>query len=985
MTSVMRVARGCAMLLALAAVAVAGQQKVDMKTAVDLYDQQEYEAAQEILLKLDVEKLSDAEKSEREQMLKLLPEAIAGSKKASQDKADADRAMSLGDLDGAEKLYVAVTRNNYARPALRESAAQALEQVAEKRRLTANSAAARPADEPAGEVVVMRTMAQDPAGQPVDGSAPPPQTIVSEMQSRDALLWQRAEAVLDDMARRSREAADRGDWNQAYQFYGFAEQAIESAKPYAEPVSRYEAARVRLNTLKADLDDRQQAAQRIAADEERAEVERRIREREELYARQKQEQIERLFEEAQQFRREQRLAEAVHVLREILLLDPGNEKAQNQLEIYQDFESLMDQKDIETDADRESRNALVKAQEAKIAWDYNMLYPKNWLEITARRQGAGVGRLSGSDEDRELERSLTETIEVNWESLPLETAVEYLKEDRRVNISVEWDDLAAAGIDRDKPISMSFTKVKFGRVLRELVDQVSSDTPVQYRIVDGVIRIATKERLDREKFTQIYDVRDLIVAIPRFLNAPTIDQNAVLNNASTSVFSGGRNSLFADAPGDEGTDSVEHNGIGDPKEIAKLLDVVRSSVAPDSWRETGTGDGSLRELNGNIIVYNTSDAHQQVSDLLRQLRESRALQIAMETRFLTLSNNYLEEIGVDLDFVLNQGSAEFDRAFSTANGVPTPLFDPYSGAPLLLPRQYGAAGVTPAVPPFGVPLTPGQALLQPYGNVASVPYGTGIPPQFNNTTPIPITNGSATLTNPRNLNTGVPNSWAERAGLNPAFNLTGTYLDNLQVDFLIRATQANQRSTIVQAPRLMMFNGQRANISVGRNQQYVSSVRPQLAEGVVGYTPIPANAFSGTSLDVEGVISADRKYVTVTVRTAQLKEPRFTDYQVTQASGNSPGVFIRLLDQETTSINTTVSIPDGGTVLMGGIKQVGEIEVEAGVPVLSKIPVLKRAFTNSTTVKDTQTILILMKTSIIIQKEAEDEAFPTMTDTEFGS
>ena len=551
---------------------------------------------------------------------------------------------------------------------------------------------------------------------------------------------------------------------------------------------------------------------------------------------------------------------------------------------------------------------------------------------------------------------------------------------------MDWSDLEAVGIQRDKPVSLSFTRIALGRVLKEIVDQVSQDAPIAYRIVDGVVRIATRDKLDNEKYALLYDVRDLIVSIPRFVNAPKVDQTAIVNNASLFGGASSRNSLFADGDGRmPEDDNVEHTGIGDPREIARLLDVIRSVVAPDSWRETGTGDGSLRELNGNIVVYNTSDAHQQVSNLLRQLRESRALQVAIETRFLTVSNNYLEEIGVDIDFVLNSATADFDRAFTSgAGGVPVPLFDPYSGAPLLIPRGSSSAGFLPAIPPVGVPLTPGRAILQPYGNVASVPQTTGVSPHFNNFTPVPVQTGSLPLTSPRNVNTGVPGSFAERAGLNPALNVSGSFLDNLQVDFLIRATTANQRSSVVQAPRLMMFNGQRANISVGRNQQYVSSVRPQLAEGVVGFTPIAANAFSGTSLDVEGVISADRKYVTVTVRTAQLKEPRFTDFEVQRASGNSPGVFIRLLDQETTSINTTVSIPDGGTVLMGGLKQVGEIEVEAGIPVLSKIPVLKRAFTNSTTVKDTQTLLILMKAMIVIQKEAEDEAFPTMSTGDFA-
>jgi type II secretory pathway component GspD/PulD (secretin) len=147
----------------------------------------------------------------------------------------------------------------------------------------------------------------------------------------------------------------------------------------------------------------------------------------------------------------------------------------------------------------------------------------------------------------------------------------------------------------------------------------------------------------------------------------------------------------------------------------------------------------------------------------------------------------------------------------------------------------------------------------------------------------------------------------------------------------------------------------------------------------VGVQPVPAAAVSGTSLDVEGTIDHARKYVTITVRTGLATEPTFERFEVQRASGNSPGIFILLPDQAQRSIRTTVSVPDGGTALLGGLKLVGEVEAEAGIPILSKIPILKRAFTNTTTVKDTQTLLILLKAKILIQSEAEEEAFPSFS------
>jgi general secretion pathway protein D len=73
-----------------------------------------------------------------------------------------------------------------------------------------------------------------------------------------------------------------------------------------------------------------------------------------------------------------------------------------------------------------------------------------------------------------------------------------------------------------------------------------------------------------------------------------------------------------------------------------------------------------------------------------------------------------------------------------------------------------------------------------------------------------------------------------------------------------------------------------------------------------------------------------------------------------------------------------VSVPDGGTLLLGGQTISGEVEREAGVPVLSKVPFLKRLFTNRSISRDQRVLLILVKPTIIIQREVEAESFPTL-------
>ncbi len=94
--------------------------------------------------------------------------------------------------------------------------------------------------------------------------------------------------------------------------------------------------------------------------------------------------------------------------------------------------------------------------------------------------------------------------------------------------------------------------------------------------------------------------------------------------------------------------------------------------------------------------------------------------------------------------------------------------------------------------------------------------------------------------------------------------------------------------------------------------------------------------------------------------------------------GQAPTGIIQTPEIQITEVRTTVSVPDGGTLLLGGQTLAGEIEKEAGVPVLSKIPGLKRLFTNRSMAKDEQILLILVRPTIIIQKEIEQKQFPLL-------
>ncbi len=997
MLSVVRAWSAVTWLVVLGLVPIAAAQDEQLHTALNLYEKQEYKAAQEALLKVNREALTEAERSKLDELLKLLPEAVNASEKAAQDLADGEAAFEAGDWQAAERHFHAVEGNKFAAPAARARAATQCERIAEKKKLAEAAKPSGPVEgTPGPDKAPLATTPEKPAQPPAAaGQAPPVEpgeaeadttarhlTPTDELRMRDELLWQRAVAIAESLATEARADLANKDFAAARTKVATALQTIEAAAHYAEPVSKYQSAKAMVLQLQQALEQATEEYARVTADRQRQEIRDQIERRRQQIEQQKKEKITQLFNSVEQLRRERRFAEAAEVLREILRIDPSNAEARYQLNWAEDLESFDQQDRWQHDVDVQRRRTLENADESLIPWDVEVMYPRNWLELTAQRsrQGVSAGRDIG---DVELNRLLDNTLpDVRFEETGFEQVVQFLTDMTKANISVDWTDLTDNAIDREKPVTIQLTNVTFRSVLKEVLSQVGGETKLSFAVGDGLLRIATKDKLDKDKAVLIYDIRDLLINLPRAGRIGAFNVTQGLGQAGGQGGGGGSGAgggMFGQGQGQQqqqqGGRGDQYGQQGQQQLVQQIQEIIRQTVEPDSWRENG-GEASLRELNGQLIIYNTSDAHRQVTDLLSQLRETRALQISVESRFLSVTSNFLEEFGVDLDFVFNSGTAGFDQAQGT-QGV---LTDPATGAIVLVPRQYSQIGVLPASPAFGTPLTPGQVPQQPYAQPGLVPAPGGIIPESGRFTPITMQQGSMSLARP-GVSTGVPGSYGSQAGLTPALNIAGSFLDNLQVDFLIRATQANSRSSIVQAPRLVIFNGQASRIDIGKTRTYVATLEPRLAEGAVGFAPVTNVAAAGVGMYVEGTISADRRYVTLTLDLQQRDEPTLDRFETQRASGNSPGAFIMLPTESFAQLATTVSIPDGGTVLLGGLKQVGEVEVEAGVPILSKIPILKRAFTNQTTVKDTRTLLILVKAKIIIQKEAEDEAFPTFSKT----
>lgn len=96
----------------------------------------------------------------------------------------------------------------------------------------------------------------------------------------------------------------------------------------------------------------------------------------------------------------------------------------------------------------------------------------------------------------------------------------------------------------------------------------------------------------------------------------------------------------------------------------------------------------------------------------------------------------------------------------------------------------------------------------------------------------------------------------------------------------------------------------------------------------------------------------------------------FTIFAAVQSAAQ-PNITVQLPTFNVTTVQTTVSVPDGGTALLGGISRASEGSVTRGVPMLDKIPGVSRLFKNRGIGRDVGLSQMTVTPRIIILEEEE--------------
>jgi general secretion pathway protein D len=686
------------------------------------------------------------------------------------------------------------------------------------------------------------------------------------------------------------------------------------------------------------------------------------RQKEERYQRDREKTIAGLVQDARQFTDEQKYTEALAVVDNIQRLDPNNAYAGGVRQFLEDKNNNALQRKYMEQFDVEFGKVLNESKEKLIPYSDVIRYSPDWPKISEMRDEE-VKADKGEDADSaalqaQLDRHLPD---LKFNANSLSDVLDFLRDATGTNIYVDWPALERASIARDAPVTARLHDIKFSKALELIFKSVNGedeDHQLGYSLDEGVITITTKKELSKNTITRRYDINDLLFVAPDYTNAPNLSlQNAGQGQTGGGGGGGGGGgqgqSLFQD-----NNNNGNQNGQQATQQRAERVDEIKKYITDNvdttTWKDNGGDVGSISSspLRAVLLITQTASAHNKIQSVLDSLRASQALQVSVETRFLIVQRNFLEDIGVNADFEFNP----LQNPANSRSGVNSSRFTPVS----ITQTQ----------------VTDNTTFRDANGNVVANQ-----------------AQGSRTLDWISNVgNAAVPGSIAANPADYPnPLVISGSYVDNMTVTFLIRAVQANVNTTSLTAPKLTLFSGQTAVLIVQTQQAYVSNLTPVVAPGAALFDPqVQTTTATGVVLKVQATVSPDRKYVFMNLQPQLARLRALVPFSISAVvtpvnnsiTGTTPQIVSGTLQLPTidiTEVETSCSVPDGATLLLGGQTLAAETTREQGVPVLSKIPFLKRLFTNRATAQDEQILLILVKPTILIQHEQELRQFPQLS------
>lgn len=601
--------------------------------------------------------------------------------------------------------------------------------------------------------------------------------------------------------------------------------------------------------------------------------------------------------------------QAIELADRVLRLDPRNERAQ-------DLRDTAFRKGRDLVQDTFLREKLVQYQrwqedldELRIPYQGVITLPDEdyWRDITARR--ASRTQVPGGAADgpvaQELRAQLTKTRIPGLSVKDEESLAAVIQSLNAITGIPMITDPAAdqAAVDGGVVFNIDLTNpITVDKVLN-LVAQAAGET-VTWTIRHDTVLVTTREKARGELVIFNHDVQDLIFGLTDFLG-PRIDRLRLLEDLEDDDENSGG------AFGKIG----EHPSINAPEDLATL---VQENVAVGTWEDEGV---SITAEGGNMIVVHSAEVQQQVRSFLEEMRRFSASLVTIESKFLVISDNFLQEVGVDFRGLDNPGVPFTDLDDVNLDQNPSLGLDNSGDGETLTPPSAGAF------------------------------FDEGGDGDFRGRT--------------ENIFDGALGSALSTIG---GLTAQYTFLNDLQLSAILRLVEKSEDIELINDQVISVHNTQRAYVTVVNQRAYVQDFDVEVAQFQAVADPQINVLTEGIVLDVRPTIHHNRKYLTLEIQPTVAQVVALTDFSTTLA-GQTAAVTFQLPELQVQSVFTTAVVPDGGSILIGGLSRLRNIERRAEVPWIANVPILGFFFKEEGYSDERESLMILIRAWISDVKE----------------
>lgn len=191
--------------------------------------------------------------------------------------------------------------------------------------------------------------------------------------------------------------------------------------------------------------------------------------------------------------------------------------------------------------------------------------------------------------------------------------------------------------------------------------------------------------------------------------------------------------------------------------------------------------------------------------------------------------------------------------------------------------------------------------------------------------------------------------------LTPGLGFNGAIISADVADVVIRALSANSRARVSSAPKILV-NDNATGLLSSVNEAPFTTVNT--SNSVSSSTTFGGFVTAGTTITVTPHIGeGDHLQLEYNVALNN-----FTD----KGSGGVPP------PRQTNAIESTITVPDGNTIIVGGLTRTSDQFSKQGIPFLEQIPVFEYLFSNRTETKERSTLFVFIRPIILRDDQFKD-------------